>query len=64
MRSVLAEGDLDEERGEEVLSALAAGRMTVEDVMVDREEVVFLSTEIPSRRTSNDSRGRFTTAIR
>ncbi|WP_336345698.1 hemolysin family protein [Halalkalicoccus ordinarius] len=47
MRSVLAEGDLDEERGEEVLSALAAGRMTVEDVMVDAEEVVFLSTEIP-----------------
>ncbi|WP_336365216.1 hemolysin family protein [Halalkalicoccus salilacus] len=46
MRSVLAEGDLDEERGEEVLSALAAGRMTVEDVMVDREEVVFLSTEL------------------
>ncbi|MFC7225433.1 hemolysin family protein [Halalkalicoccus sp. GCM10025322] len=47
MRSVLAEGDLDEERDEEVLSALAAGRMTVEDVMVDQEEVVFLSTEIP-----------------
>ena len=46
MRSVLAEGDLDEERYEEVLSALAVGRMTVEDVMVDREEVVFLSTEL------------------
>ena len=47
MRSLLAEGDLDEERYEEVLGALAAGRMTVEDVMVDAEEVVFLSAEIP-----------------
>lgn len=47
MRSLLAEGDLDEERDEEVLSALAAGRMTVADVMVDVDEVVFLSTEIP-----------------
>ncbi|WP_336362972.1 CBS domain-containing protein [Halalkalicoccus salilacus] len=47
MDSLLAEGDLDEERHEEVLGALAVGRMTVEDVMVDREEVVFLSTEVP-----------------
>ncbi|WP_336343650.1 CBS domain-containing protein [Halalkalicoccus ordinarius] len=47
MDSLLAEGDLDEERHEEVLGALAVGRMTVEDVMVDREEGVFLSTEIP-----------------
>ena len=47
MDSLLTEGDLDEERHEEVLGALAVGRMTVADVMVDREEVVFLSTEIP-----------------
>ena len=47
MHSLLVEGDLEEERGEEVLSALAAGRMTVENIMVDIDEVVFLSTEIP-----------------
>ena len=47
MDSLLAEGDLEEERHEEVLSALAVGRITVEDIMVDVEEVVFLSTEIP-----------------
>jgi CBS domain containing-hemolysin-like protein len=47
LRSLLAEGDLDDERYEEVLSALAAGRMTVGDIMVDREDIVFLSTELP-----------------
>lgn len=47
MDSLLAEGDLDEGRHEEVLSALAVGRITVNDIMVDVEEVVFLSTEIP-----------------
>ncbi|WP_122088190.1 CNNM domain-containing protein [Halalkalicoccus subterraneus] len=47
MERLLAEGNLDDERYEEVLGALAVGRMTVSDIMVDREEIVFLSTDLP-----------------
>ena len=41
---VLAEGDLPEERREEVMNALEIGDRTVADIMVAREEVVALST--------------------
>ena len=44
--SLLARGDLPEERHEEVVGALDAGRIPVESVMVDREDVVFLSTAL------------------
>ena len=43
--SVLAEGDLPEERHEEVMNALAVGEMTVRNVMVPHEEIAALSTE-------------------
>ncbi|EMA44983.1 CNNM domain-containing protein [Halococcus saccharolyticus] len=43
--SVLAEGDLPEERHEEVMNALAVGEMTVQNIMVPREEIAALSTE-------------------
>lgn len=42
--SLLARGDLSEERHEEVLNALTAGERPVVDVMVDADDVVFLST--------------------
>ncbi|WP_276302116.1 CNNM domain-containing protein [Halorussus lipolyticus] len=45
LNSVLERGELSDERHEEVLSALAAGDKAVESVMVDSEDVVFLSTE-------------------
>jgi CBS domain containing-hemolysin-like protein len=43
--SVLAEGDLPEERHEEVMNALAVGEMTVRNIMVAREKITALSTE-------------------
>ncbi|RDI72378.1 CNNM domain-containing protein [Halopelagius longus] len=43
--SVLQRGDLSEERHEEVLGALAAGTQRVDRVMVDAEDVVYLSTD-------------------
>ncbi|MFC6824283.1 CNNM domain-containing protein [Halopelagius fulvigenes] len=43
--SVLERGELSEERQEEVLGALAAGTQRVDRVMVDAEDVVYLSTE-------------------
>jgi CBS domain containing-hemolysin-like protein len=42
--SVLEEGDLPEERREEVLNALTIGDRTVADIMLPREEIVALST--------------------
>jgi len=42
--SVLSEGDLTEERREEVMNALAVGERPVREVMVDREEIIALST--------------------
>ncbi|MBX0322778.1 hemolysin family protein [Halomicroarcula sp. F13] len=44
--SVLSEGDLSEERREEVLAALHAGDQQVRDVMVPRDEMVVLSTTL------------------
>jgi CBS domain containing-hemolysin-like protein len=45
LNSVLKRGELSEERHEEVMSALVAGDRPVKAVMVDAEDVVFLSTE-------------------
>ncbi|EMA53688.1 MULTISPECIES: CNNM domain-containing protein [Halococcus] len=42
--SVLDEGDLPEERYEEVMNALAVGEMPISNVMVDREDIAALST--------------------
>ncbi|WP_313692997.1 hemolysin family protein [Halorarum halobium] len=42
--SLLDRGDLSEERHEEVVNALTAGERPVVDLMVDEEDVVFLST--------------------
>jgi len=44
--SVLDEGDLTEERREEVMNALQIGERPVREVMVDAEEVVSLSTAV------------------
>jgi len=43
--SVLAEGDLTEERREEVMNALQVGEQSVREVMVPPEEIVALSTD-------------------
>ena len=43
-----------EERHEEIVGALDAGQIPVGSVMVDRENVVFLSTELSRRRTSSE----------
>jgi IMP dehydrogenase len=45
LNATLEEGDLSEERREEVLAALHAGDQQVRDVMVPAEDVVALSTE-------------------
>ncbi|WP_276273275.1 hemolysin family protein [Haloarcula litorea] len=42
--SVLEQGDLPEERREEVLSALQVGERSVREIMLPREEIVALST--------------------
>jgi CBS domain containing-hemolysin-like protein len=42
--SLLDEGDLPEERREEVLNALAVGEVTVEEIMIEADEIVALST--------------------
>ena len=46
--SVLDEGDLSEERREEVMNALQIGERPVREVMVPAEDVVALSTEVDS----------------
>jgi len=46
--SVLEEGDLSEERHEEVMNALTIGERSVRDVMVPDEEIVALSTAVDS----------------
>jgi CBS domain containing-hemolysin-like protein len=43
--SVLHEGNLPEERREEVMNALAVGEVPIRDIMVPREEIAALSTE-------------------
>ncbi|WP_254840273.1 CNNM domain-containing protein [Natronomonas marina] len=44
--TLLEQGDLPEERHEEIVGALDAGQIPVDSVMVDTEDVVFLSTEL------------------
>ncbi|MCT9097800.1 hemolysin family protein [Haloarchaeobius sp. HME9146] len=46
LSSLLQRGDIDGERHDEVLSALDAGTMQIQDVMVPESEVAFLSTEV------------------
>ena len=46
--TLLEQGDLPEERHEEIVGALDAGQIPVGSVMVDAEEVIFLSTELSS----------------
>ena len=43
--SVLEEGELPEERREEIMNALAIGEQSVREVMIEPEEIVALSTE-------------------
>jgi CBS domain containing-hemolysin-like protein len=43
--SVLEEGDLPEERREEIMNALTIGEQSVREVMIPSEEIVALSTE-------------------
>ncbi|MFC3478616.1 CNNM domain-containing protein [Halobacterium litoreum] len=45
LHSVLGQGELSEERREEVLGALDIGRIPVEDIAVDPADVVALSTD-------------------
>jgi CBS domain containing-hemolysin-like protein len=45
MSSLLEEGEISGERHDEVLRALAAGTTGVQEIMIDTEDVVFLSTE-------------------
>ncbi len=45
MGSILSDVDLSEERRREVLNAVAIDRILVGDIMVDRDEVVVLSTD-------------------
>ncbi len=44
--SLLAQGELTEERKEEILNAFAVGDRPVREVMTDRADIVFLSTEL------------------
>ena len=55
--SVLERGDLSEERQEEVISALEVGEITVEEIMVDADDVVFLSTDAAPAENFERMRG-------
>jgi CBS domain containing-hemolysin-like protein len=46
VEDVLQQGELSEERLSEVVNALDVGTTTVEEVMVDADDVVFLSTDV------------------
>jgi len=43
--SVLSQGDLNDERREEVMNALAVGQLPVKEVMVDRSKIIALSRD-------------------
>ena len=43
--SVLSQGDLNDERREEVMNALAVGQLPVKEVMVDRSAIIALSRD-------------------
>ncbi len=47
--SVLDRGDLAEERREEVLNAFRVGERPVRELVIDIDDVVFLSTDVPAR---------------
>ena len=46
LSSLLEQGEMSDERHDEVVSALEAGTTEVRDVMVDDSDIVFLSTEL------------------
>ncbi|WP_435335907.1 CNNM domain-containing protein [Haloarchaeobius sp. TZWWS8] len=46
MSSLLERGEIEGERHDEVLNALAAGTILVRDIMVDESDVVYLSTDV------------------
>ncbi|WP_158057612.1 CNNM domain-containing protein [Halorussus halophilus] len=46
MSSLLEQGEISDERHDEIVNALAAGRTEVRDVMVDEEDMVPLSTTV------------------
>lgn len=52
--SILSRGDLSEERRTEVINALRVGQQPVRDIMVDVDDVVFLST----RDSAEENLGR------
>ncbi|GAA0665581.1 hemolysin family protein [Natronoarchaeum mannanilyticum] len=60
---VLEQGDISEERRGEVLAALEIGDTAVEEVMVDRDDIVSLSTEVDAaenvRRVTESPHTRF-----
>ncbi|MUW14218.1 DUF21 domain-containing protein [Halorubrum sp. CBA1125] len=47
--SLLDRGDLSEERKEEVINAFAVGEQPVDEIMTDRENIVFLSTAVSAQ---------------
>jgi CBS domain containing-hemolysin-like protein len=47
--SLLDRGDLTDERKQEVLNAFAVGNEPVSEIMTDRDDIVFLSTDAPVR---------------
>jgi len=63
LNDVLEQGELSEERQAEVMRALAIGETPVRDVMVSREDIVALSTDIDAaenvRRVTESPHTRF-----
>ena len=61
--SVLDQGDLPEERKDEILNAFTVGERPVSEVMTDVEDIVFLSTTVSAeenlRRIGNGPHTRF-----
>ena len=61
--SVLDQGDLPEERKDEILNAFTVGERPVSEVMTDVEDIVFLSTTVSQeenlRRIGNSPHTRF-----
>jgi CBS domain containing-hemolysin-like protein len=45
MNSLMQEGEISEDRRDEVINALEVGETSVEEIMVDREEIIAVSTD-------------------
>jgi CBS domain containing-hemolysin-like protein len=46
---LLDQGNLSEERQEEILNAFTVGEQPVSDIMTDREDIIFLSTAVSAQ---------------